>query len=247
ARVVRAEQVSFNFFCDFDLTIYPFGVYPCLYNISLIANSETDPYFDLNNTLVELPSQRLSLFVVRYSAFSAPDNDTYTPRIITVTVLLEGLYGGFILSIFMPCVVITFIGISTLFFAYDNFQDRITVTLSCLIVEAGLYSQVTDIVPISAAPKFIDVFFLYAITRLFITCVNHMYCYRFLIWLDRRRAALAAKKLQFTEDVLSISRASKPLPTHRPTSSLVSCQSSETNNGEPNSKLGVSSMAPKIS
>ncbi|XP_047740541.1 uncharacterized protein LOC125179192 [Hyalella azteca] len=149
----------------------------------------------------------MSLFMVRYSGFQVPNN--CTPRTITITVrnqsnltldclgpffvvlakqvLLESLYGGFVLSIFMPVVVITTIGISTLFFAFEDFTDRISVTLSCLIVLAGLYSQICVVIPISAAPKLVDVYFFYAIVRMFFVCIHHLGVYRWLIYLKNQQ------------------------------------------------------------
>ncbi|KAF2361252.1 Neurotransmitter-gated ion-channel ligand-binding domain [Trinorchestia longiramus] len=188
AQVVHREDVSFTFYCDFDLIVYPFGVYPCQYNISFQDKGTNDPFFNLSSTSLELPVQTLSLFVVQFCSLAAGTDNTTTPRNVTVTVLLESRFGGFVLSMFMPCLIITVIGITTLFFEFDNFQDRITVTLSCLIVEAGLYAQVIEVVPISAAPKFIDSLFFYSIIRLFLTCLDHVFTYRFLLRFNNSRA-----------------------------------------------------------
>ncbi|XP_047736693.1 uncharacterized protein LOC125177973 [Hyalella azteca] len=93
----------------------------------------------------------------------------------------------------MPVVVITVIGITTLFYAFENFQDRIAVTLACLIVEAGLYSQICVVIPISAAPKFVDIYFFYGILRMFFVCLNHLGVYRWLIAFKDRKAKDLAK------------------------------------------------------
>lgn len=55
------------------------------------------------------------------------------------------------------------------------------MTLSCLIVEASLYSQVNNIVPISASPKLLDILFFYAIVRLFVVALVHVINSRWLI------------------------------------------------------------------
>ena len=62
------------------------------------------------------------------------------------------------------------------------FRNRINVTLSCLIVEAGIYSQINIIMPISASPKAIDIFFFYTIVRLFLVCLHHTLNYRFIVY-----------------------------------------------------------------
>ena len=47
------------------------------------------------------------------------------------------------------------------------------VTLSCLIVVATLFSQVTSNIPASSTPKAIDVYFFYFIFRLFLIFFHH--------------------------------------------------------------------------
>ncbi|XP_037784613.1 uncharacterized protein LOC119580573 [Penaeus monodon] len=64
-------------------------------------------------------------------------------------------------------------GFGTLYFKRQDFSDRIGVTLSCLIVIAALFSQITFTIPPSSSPKVIDVYFFYFIVRLFITFAHH--------------------------------------------------------------------------
>ncbi|XP_047736274.1 uncharacterized protein LOC125177831 [Hyalella azteca] len=87
AEVVHMELTSFTLLCDFDLTIYPFGVHPCMYNITLDDQSDNDPYFNVSAMQLALKEQRMSLFMVRYSCFQVPSNST--PRTITVTLSLN--------------------------------------------------------------------------------------------------------------------------------------------------------------
>ena len=54
------------------------------------------------------------------------------------------------------------------------------VTLSCLIVEAGLYSQVNSNMPTFASPKSVDIYFFFFILRLFLVCVHHTMNHRWL-------------------------------------------------------------------
>ena len=66
-------------------------------------------------------------------------------------------------------------------FPYHN-RDRIMVTLSCLIVEAGIYSQVNSSVPKSASSKMIDFYFFYFIAKLFLICIFHTLNY---LWIEK--------------------------------------------------------------
>ena len=57
------------------------------------------------------------------------------------------------------------------------YRDRIMVTVSCLIVIATLFSQMTSNMPPSAQPKAVDIFFFFYICRMFLVCLNHTYHY----------------------------------------------------------------------
>ena len=73
-------------------------------------------------------------------------------------------------------------------------RDRIMVTLSCLIVEAGLYSQINSNMPASASPKAVDIFFFYNIARLFWVCLHHTINYRWLSYLKQKKTENDTKK-----------------------------------------------------
>ena len=51
-------------------------------------------------------------------------------------------YGSFLFNTFLPCVVLEFIGLMTHILPTDDYSDRITITLSSLIVMAALFTQV---------------------------------------------------------------------------------------------------------
>ena len=72
------------------------------------------------------------------------------------------------------------------FILFSN-RDRIMVTLSCLIVEAGLYSQINSNMPASASPKAVDIFFFYNIARLFWVCLHHTINYRWLAYSKNKK------------------------------------------------------------
>lgn len=50
--------------------------------------------------------------------------------------------GAYLVNTFIPFVILELIGLLTLLMPYNDYQDRVTVTLSCLIVMATLFSQV---------------------------------------------------------------------------------------------------------
>ncbi|XP_068245366.1 uncharacterized protein [Palaemon carinicauda] len=109
-------------------------------------------------------------------------------------ILLERRYGAYVFTTFLPCSLLGMIGGLTQFFAYENFSDRIMVTLSCLIVVAALFSQVAVTVPASAQPKIIDIFFFYCMIRLFVIFLHHTILFLLQVCVKKRNAKREAEE-----------------------------------------------------
>ena len=60
------------------------------------------------------------------------------------------------------------------------------VTLSCLIVIAALFSQVSSNTPASAIPKVLDYFFFYIIFRLFYIVCHHTFLQIIIHWTETK-------------------------------------------------------------
>ena len=56
-------------------------------------------------------------------------------------------YGAFHFNTFVPCIILEIIGFLSFLIPYDNYSDRIAVTLSCLIVMACLFTTVSQNIP----------------------------------------------------------------------------------------------------
>ena len=86
-------------------------------------------------------------------------------------------------------------------------RDRIMVTLSCLIVEAGLYSQVSTSTPSTSSPKLLDFYFFYSIFRLFVVCVHHTISYRWLLFLEEQDIVSRRQQLRRRHKRLRLTKA----------------------------------------
>ncbi|XP_018010642.2 uncharacterized protein LOC108668028 [Hyalella azteca] len=66
-------------------------------------------------------------------------------------------FGSHVLVTFLPCFVLQLIGLSVFAVPLDDLPSRLTVSISCLIVMAALFTQISSTLPVSADPKIIDV------------------------------------------------------------------------------------------
>lgn len=172
AELQRREDFMASYICNFDLSLFPFDVHECHVNISVMNHGSFYSSFDPQDIKIVSSASSLTLFQaseLRYRYVDANENVTA----ISLRILLRRQYGAYLFTTFLPCWILGIIGFGTLYFKRQDFSDRIGVTLSCLIVIAALFSQITFTIPQSSSPKVIDVYFFYFIVRLFITFAHH--------------------------------------------------------------------------
>lgn len=76
-------------------------------------------------------------------------------------------------TIFIPTTLISIISFATLSFKWFDFQNRIMVSLTALLVLSTLFSQVSDSLPKTSYFKLIDVWFFISILFAFLTIMTH--------------------------------------------------------------------------
>ncbi|KAG7173998.1 Glycine receptor subunit alpha-3-like 2, partial [Homarus americanus] len=77
----------------------------------------------------------------------------------------------YVISTYVPTLIIVVIGILVFFFPLWNFNERVMVGLTGLLVEATFFSQVSASIPHTAYLKLVDIWFVYCILTLFLVVV----------------------------------------------------------------------------
>ncbi|XP_037800417.1 glycine receptor subunit beta-type 4-like [Penaeus monodon] len=117
----------------------------------------------------------------------------------------------YVTSTYIPTFIIVVIGYIVFFFPVEDFNERIMVALTALLVEAAFFTQMSASIPQTAYLKLVDIWFVYCITSLFLVVVTVAFinwCKKcapaFGLWLRKhevkspgrlasRRAALASR------------------------------------------------------
>ena len=73
------------------------------------------------------------------------------------------------MAIFIPTILINLIGFSSHFFKWFDFQNRIMVTITSLLVLAAMFSQIHSTLPTTSYMKLIDVWFFISISYCFVS------------------------------------------------------------------------------
>lgn len=79
-----------------------------------------------------------------YTRDEAIVTDDLAPLQATITVKLGRSYAAYIINTLLPCMLLEMIGFLTHAFPIKDFSNRCTATLSCLIVKAAFFLQVSS-------------------------------------------------------------------------------------------------------
>lgn len=170
-------KYKYTFTCVYDFSSYPFDIQDCPMKFSLqeTIGGSCQPLWGENNIQIYSKEETISMYdvhVLRYD-IQTTINSTMQSH-FTVYMLLERVYNSYLLTTFIPCIVLCILGsITMIAFRPDNFTDRVTVTISLLIVVASLFSQVVSTLPSSPASKCVEIFFFYVTVRLAYVFLMH--------------------------------------------------------------------------
>ncbi|KAF2363276.1 Neurotransmitter-gated ion-channel ligand-binding domain [Trinorchestia longiramus] len=160
----------YTFGCRFDFFAFPFDIQVCSLKFSLkkIPGSSCQPVWSFVNAILSNHSS-IPMYDVQQLRYTISNE-----KQLRIHVLMKRKYFSYLLTTFLPCIILSVLGSMTMIsFRLDNFQDRITVTLSLLIVVASLFSQVVSTIPTSPSSKCVEIFFFYIILRLAFVFMLH--------------------------------------------------------------------------
>merc|ERR1712110_62874 len=92
-----------------------------------------------------------------------------------VSLLLTRRWFYHAVSVFLQSVLLLVVAYTTFYYRVDNFQERIMVTITCMLVVANVQSSVGDMIPKTSYFKMIDYFLLYSLNIIIIIMVYHTY------------------------------------------------------------------------
>merc|ERR1711902_476234 len=103
----------------------------------------------------------------------AMDNDTDKTGKVRVMTVFKRKWTYHFWTIFLQSVLLISVAYMTFYFKISNFQDRIMITITTMMVVATIQSSINKMVPNTAYYKMIDYWLLYSFNILIIIMVIH--------------------------------------------------------------------------
>lgn len=145
-----------------NLVAYPFDTQICIFLIRL--KDVPKDFVSLRQVaegIVFLGPKDLREYRIKEVEMFTNDRDNYSGKAIRIS--FENLSGFYVSTTYLPTFFMVAICYSTLYYNIDDFNDRIMVSLTALLVLATLFTQITQTTPKTAYLKLLDIWFVSAI------------------------------------------------------------------------------------
>lgn len=150
--------------CHYDLTNYPFDTQRCPLSL-LLAKYTSDLFVVGVGNYTFSGNRRHHQYELRYISIHNFTMEGYAGQ--RLMLVLRNQYIYYISAAYVPSCMLLVISYLTYYYTLEDFQTRITVALTALLVLATLFSELVGGLPKTSYLKLIDVWFLACIVANF--------------------------------------------------------------------------------
>ena len=159
--------------CTFDLKMYPFDSQSCYISV-VLENAEAEVTFDI------LSSQNVTTLIpttieAEYTLISVKVFDPPLSKgtlVIVFDFMRNPMYHIF--STYIPTLILLLIAYGTTFIDVNNFSDRGTMSLTTLLLQIALFSDMVASMPVTQYLKYLEIWFICSFVYLALIIVTHL-------------------------------------------------------------------------
>lgn len=175
--IIMSREYFVDWTCDYSLGMYPFDTQICKMVFDLTG--VTREYVDLkvDGEGVEYTGKKVLLeYEVGDMLLKSMANQTGAKNAgMKVSMALSRRWFYHCVSVFLQSVLLLIVAYMTFYYRIDNFQDRVMVAITCMLVVANVQSSVGEMIPKTSYFKMIDYFLLYSLNKIILVMVYHTY------------------------------------------------------------------------
>lgn len=168
--------------CRFNLKRYPFGTQFCK-----IAFWAENAYVNGNGVFLPNMNNATEFEEVNYTGKKSLGEFLFkkaisyvaaSKRMAVVKIDLQTLYGFHLLNSFTPSILILGICYASLFFPISDFNERVMVSLTALLVLAALFTQASESSVRTPYFKFLDIWYVVLVGFCFLIVLFHTFVHK---------------------------------------------------------------------
>ncbi|XP_042216601.1 glycine receptor subunit alpha-2-like [Homarus americanus] len=157
--------------CQLDLESYPFDTQRCSLFFTVQGITDFSGKLDKEGAGLTFAGTRQLL---EYNLVDETIHDITEEQVTQMKVRLKftNLYKYYTMNAFLPSTMMLVISYFSLYFDLEDFQDRIMVSLTSLLVLAAFFSQTSLTIPKTSYLKLIDVWYVALISYVFFVIIS---------------------------------------------------------------------------
>ena len=165
-----------HLFCRFNFKNYPFDTQNCSITFFLESTNSKYAYLSMNNFSFPEYNEPYEYKFISYEINCFISNNL---SFVKVTFSLQNKTGYYFGFTFIPTSLLVIISFFAWAFDERDFDDRITVTMSSLLILVTLFSYTSSDLPMFSTMKLLNIWFIACITTnfiiiVFICVLNHL-------------------------------------------------------------------------
>ena len=167
------QRLKMKYRCRFDFLHFPFDnqTCDCIMKINITKNSRL--HFVENNPAI-LHNGPLLLNEFEVETFKTSTKHTNMETTFIFMLQFQRLYFHQLISTFFQTCCLSLLAYLTMFINVANFSDRFMGSVTALLVLAALLASISNDLPKTSYFKYIDIWFLWNITNIFLISAFHV-------------------------------------------------------------------------
>jgi len=186
--MVMRREYFINFNCDYDLGYYPFDTQICemVFQVNGIPKQylnlgvQTPAGCDTCDGATYLGNRDLVEYLIGDSMMDEMNNDSDKTGKVRVMTVFKRKWSYHFWTIFLQSVFLLSVAYMTFYFKISNFQDRIMIAITTMMVVATIQSSINKMVPKTSYLKMIDIWLMYSFNIIIFIMIVHTTMDRFI-------------------------------------------------------------------
>ncbi|XP_037779377.1 glutamate-gated chloride channel-like [Penaeus monodon] len=161
--ISQLYTVRYN--CEFNLAMFPFDSQICSMHFTLVSAAASYMVLVPGKAIYSGPENLIEYTIGRVHMAASQENEFATLR---VDVRFYRRFVYYLLTLYIPSALLMIIAYASLFFNPLDFNSRIVVALTALLVLSSLFTQTSNSLPKTSYFKMVDVWFFFSIVIIFL-------------------------------------------------------------------------------
>ncbi|XP_069167656.1 LOW QUALITY PROTEIN: uncharacterized protein [Procambarus clarkii] len=165
-----SQLYTASYSCDFDLIRFPFDSQVCRLRFALVSAAASFMVMDPHLATYIGPKYLVEYEIGDITMHRQEEDGGGESEFSTIEVEVRFIrrYTFYLLTLYIPTTFLIVIAYATFFFHPDDFNSRITVAITSLLVLTSLFTQTSNALPKTSYFKMIDVWLFFSIVVIFL-------------------------------------------------------------------------------